>query len=266
MPFVMPQQIRQYLRDQYFTLDDVGLSDSTILLTEKYALKISTLSAEALNEAFMLQDWLPGKLPVPSIIEVAKNESHVFVLMERLNSLSAAAPSARKDARQLMQALAQALKQLWSLDITTCPSDQRLSQTLEQARTNLLQNRVDILQAEKETFRPNGFKDPKALLKWLEDQQPQEDLVFSHGDFCLPNIFFSDDLTRVSGYIDLGRAGIADKYRDIALVYRSLSHNFAGVYDNQPITHADPAELFSYLELEPDWEKLKYYILLDEFF
>ncbi len=45
------------------------------------------------------------------------------------------------------------------------------------------------------------------------------------GAYCLPNIFMKDN--KVSGYIDLGRGGLADKYQDIALCYRSLLHNYS---------------------------------------
>ncbi|MGN0355627.1 MAG: phosphotransferase [Muricoprocola sp.] len=31
----------------------------------------------------------------------------------------------------------------------------------------------------------------------------------SHGDFCLPNVFFKDG--RVEGFIDLGDTGVGDK-------------------------------------------------------
>lgn len=262
MSIVIPKKIRNHLRDQQFKLDEIGLSDSTILMTEKFVLKISPLSAEANNEVTMLQEWLPGKLPVPKIIEVEHKNQQLFVLMERLNGLSAAEPSVRQQPQQLMQALAKALK----LDINSCPSDQSLKNKLDQARSNIRQNRVDIHQLEAKSFGLNGITDPMALLIWLEANQPKEDLVFSHGDFCLPNVFFSHDVSRVSGYIDLGRAGIADRYQDIALAYRSLKHNFAGVYDDYQVAEADAFELFTYLEITPDWDKINYYRLLDELF
>ena len=53
--------------------------------------------------------------------------------------------------------------------------------------------------------------------------------MFVHGDFCLPNVFFADG--KVSGFIDLGDAGIADRWYDIALGYRSLKHNVDGTME-----------------------------------
>ena len=80
----------------------------------------------------------------------------------------------------------------------------------------------------------------------------------------MPNIFIQDGKLR--SLIDLGRAGIADKYQDIALCYRSLSHNFSGKYAEVSYPDFDAMALFEALGIEPDMKKLKYYILLDELF
>ena len=96
------------------------------------------------------------------------------------------------------------------------------------------------------------------------ENKPDEEPVFSHGDFCLPNIFF--DKNGLSGLIDLGRAGIADRWCDIALCYRSLKDNYSGRYSGQIQTDFKEAHFFDALELRPDWDKIRYYILLDELF
>ena len=264
MSLVLPSNIRHFLRDQHFEINEIGQSDATVLITEKFVLKVSEISTESENEVSLMQGWLVNRLPIPEIIAVERKTQRLFVLMERLKTHTAASIELRKQPQQLMQALAQALQQLWAVDICTCPSNQALSQKLPIARHNVENNRIDPFEADAETFGPNGFEDPMALLIWLEANRPTEELVFSHGDFCLPNLFFSQDLKRVTGYIDLGRAGIADKYQDIALAYRSLKYNFDGVYDDYRIENAAATDLFTYLEITPDWDKLNYYILLDE--
>ena len=76
-------------------------------------------------------------------------------------------------------------------------------------------------------------------------------------------MFFKDG--KVSGLIDLGNAGVADKWRDIALCYRSLRHNADGTFGKY-YSGIDPDDLFKELGIEPDWDKMRYYILLDELF
>ena len=69
----------------------------------------------------------------------------------------------------------------------------------------------------------------------------------------------------VSGMIDLGRAGIADVYMDIALCVRSMWYNFCLLHG---MTRAEfqkyRAQLFEELEMQPDEKKMRYYIYLDE--
>ena len=71
---------------------------------------------------------------------------------------------------------------------------------------------------------------------------------------------------RIKGFIDLDRAGIGDKWNDIALCYRSLKHNFDGTYGGKVYEDFNPDMLFEALGIEPDWEKIQYYLLLDELF
>jgi aminoglycoside phosphotransferase len=48
--------------------------------------------------------------------------------------------------------------------------------------------------------------------------------VFIHGDFCLPNVLVHDG--RVSGLVDVGRAGLGDPLDDLAAGVWSLQYNF----------------------------------------
>jgi kanamycin kinase/aminoglycoside 3'-phosphotransferase-2 len=72
----------------------------------------------------------------------------------------------------------------------------------------------------------------------------------------LPNIIING--TGISGFIDWGRAGISDPYQDIALAIRSLRFNWGDEYVKSMVK--------AYGIDEPDWEKVEFYILLDEFF
>ena len=97
-------------------------------------------------------------------------------------------------------------------------------------------------------------------MEWLEKNRPEEELTLTHGDYSLQNIFAEDN--GISGFIDLGKSGVADKWQDIAICYRSLKHIF-GKHTNSQL---NPDMLFEKLGIEKNEEKLKYYILLDELF
>ncbi len=64
----------------------------------------------------------------------------------------------------------------------------------------------------------------------------------------------------------MGDTGIADKWRDISLCYRSLMHNFDGSFGGKIYSGFNPDIFFDKLNIKLDWDKLRYYILLDELF
>ena len=115
---------------------------------------------------------------------------------------------------------------LWKVDISNCPYTCNLDKRLHMAKYTVKNNLVDMDNVDPDTF----------------------------GD------------GKVSGYIDLGKTGIADKWQDIALCYRNLLHNFDGKYNGKQYQGFYPDMLFEKLEIEPTWDQIRYYILLDELF
>ncbi len=105
---------------------------------------------------------------------------------------------------------------------------------------------------QPDTYGKDGFSDPKELLDWLCSNRPEEDIVFIHGDYCLPNVFLDGDSI---GFIDLDHAGTGDRWADIALCWRSLKDNFNGSYGGKIYPDFDPDILFEKLNIAPDREK-----------
>ena len=243
--------------------DNIGKSSANVYIYNDMVLKVCECSQEAENERNMLI-WLQGKLPVPEIIEFEQVNGYSCLLMRRCLGNMACDKSFMAQPELLCTLLTNTLRQMWSIDCKGCPTDCSLSQKLCIAEYNVSNGLVDVNDAEPETFGENGFSSPERLLYWLLENKPDEEPVFSHGDFCLPNIFF--DKNGLSGLIDLGRAGIADRWCDIALCYRSLKDNYSGRYSGQIQTYFEEAHIFDALELRPDWDKLRYYVLLDELF
>lgn len=161
---------------------------------------------------------------------------------------------------------AQGLKKLWEIDVKACPyQTSRLNERLKIAEYTVHNNLVDLSSAEPETFGKNGFSNPKELLNWLKNNRPEEDIVLTHGDYCLPNIFVKEN--EISGFIDIGKTGPADRLQDIAIAIRSLKHNFDGKYTGgDKIFDFNPQMLLDELNINFDEQKYKYYILLDELF
>lgn len=260
----LPEKIRSLIADEQYTADDIGMSHASVLLFENQVLKVQEYNEEAENEYCMMR-YLQGKLPVPEIYAHEVSGGRSYLLMSKCAGKMACDSEYMKNPSILCKLLADGLQTLWSVDISDCPCDWRLPHKLERAKYNVENGLVDVDNVEPDTFGENGFRDPAHLLQWLYDNMPQEEPVLSHGDYCLPNLFGVRD--RAAGYIDLGRTGIADKWCDIALCYRSLSHNYSGKYaDGHVYPDHDEMRLFRELGIDPDWEKIRYYILLDELF
>lgn len=258
----LPENIRKLLGGNEFEKDSVGMSRAGVYLFPDRVLKIQPLSEESQNEYAMLR-WLGDKLPVPRVLAREGREGRDFLLMERCPGGMACAERYMSQPDLLCSLLADTLKALWAVDIRDCPADWRLDHKLEAAEYNVKNGLVDVDNVEPDTFGPGGFRDPADLLGWLKSHRPAEESVLTHGDFCLSNIFGNGD--RLTGLIDLGRAGAGDRWCDIALCCRDLRHTFEDIYSDRPYPDYDSL-LFRALEIEPDEEKLRYYMLLDELF
>lgn len=259
---ILPSAIRRHVAGRPFTVNDTGMSGAQVLLFPDLALKISRRSV--LTDGMVkVMNWLEGRLPAPRVIALEKDAEKEYLLMTRITGKMACDRHYLEQPDLLLSLLAEALHMLWRVDWRDCPQSRSLNEELAHARFSLENGLVDFSRCEPETFGPGGFKNPEALLLWLESNKPPLEPAFSHGDCCLPNIFFEGD--QVSGFIDLGDAGIADKWRDLSLCYRSLRHNTDGTY-GCVIPGFRPERLFDYLGVFPDWDKMRYYLLLDEFF
>jgi len=259
---VFPSEIARLTAGQPFTENRTGMSGDRVLMFPGAVLKIGGSPTKNAATA-QITRWLDGRLPVPRVLAYQQDESHDYLLMSRAPGVMACDPDYLSRPDALLPLLAEALDMLYRVDISDCPRERTLKAELQEAAQRLEAGKVDMERTEKDTFGPGGFESPEKLLHWLNDNQPPLELCFSHGDCCLPNIFF--DGSRVSGFIDLGDAGIADRWRDLALCYRSLKHNTDGTY-GKVYPGIKPEKLFDFLGIAPDWDKLRYYILLDEFF
>ena len=257
-----PKSIQSQIAGLPFTENSTGMSGSRVLMFPDMVLKAGKINALSQGTVEIMR-WLEGRLPVPRILAYETAGDQEYLLMTRVQGKMACDREYLDAPDRLLPLLAEAIRMLWQVDISRCPRSRSLNEELAHARKSLEAGIVDFSRCEKDTFGPGGFESPEKLLAWLENNRPPLEPAFSHGDCCLPNIFFSGN--RVSGFIDLGDSGVADKWRDLALCFRSLRHNTDGTYGHVvPGLRAE--KLFDHLGIAPDWDKLRYYILLDEFF
>jgi kanamycin kinase/aminoglycoside 3'-phosphotransferase-2 len=201
--------------------------------------------------------WLAGRgLPVPEVVDSGPTWLVTTAVPGR--PASAAWPAERLAG--VVDALADITRTLHQLPVANCPFDRSLAVTMPHARQAAVEGLIDLADLDQER---RGW-DAGRLLSTLEATRPAvEEVVVCHGDLCLPNVLLDPETLRITGLIDLGRLGIADRYADLALATRSLRAD-----DLNPQFRPEHADRFlaRYGESPVDAQRLEFYRLLDEFF
>jgi len=253
----IPQLIKDLIGDQSYEIDDIGHSGSTVLTFENMVLKIEPHTSN-IDEAVENMRWMGKRVPVPQVIQYEVVGDKSYLLMSKVDGKMSCDPYYMEHPNEMVELLAEGLRMLWSVDISGGRQDWSLEGDLEKVR--------ESLDREWETGRmvvaPDGkaLYSPEEVMEWLEENKPKEELALSHGDYCLPNVFFKDG--KVSGFIDLGASGVADKYLDIADCYWSLKHNFNGFFGGKAYANFDPSILFEKLGPEIDVKKVQYILFI----
>jgi kanamycin kinase/aminoglycoside 3'-phosphotransferase-3 len=258
----LPEGIKEILQEQEYTIDSIGRSNSHIWIFDELVLKIESKSKQAKNEYQMLK-WMKENIIVPNIKGYAVDTKNQYLLMTRFKGQMLSDLFLTNDGEVCIKLLAKGLKTLWSTPHTGCPNVINLDEKLREALERIKKNRIDIENAEPETFGENGFANPMELWTYLLENKPEEETYIVHGDYCLPNIFMLEN--EEVGYIDLGRAGIGDRWQDIALAVRSIKHNLIDHHKENQFSSLYSL-FFKELGIEPNERKIQYYILLDELF
>lgn len=256
----IPESIKRAIGSKLGQLDQIGCSGAQVMLFDEMVLKIQPDSRMACNEHVMLR-WLQDKLPVPKVIDEAYVDNTRYLLMSRLSGTHLCTDDILDDQERLAELVAEGLRLMWSIDVSDCPTDRTLNRKLQEIEDGL---RTGSIVLERRSFEADdmcAFTSPAQLFDWLVKNKPEEETVFSHGDYCLPNIFCKQN--QLSGLIDLGYAGIADKWVDIEQVVWSMWANTTGQFGGK-CRAFDKKKLFAALQMQPDEDRMRYYSLLNE--
>ncbi|MFC9692358.1 APH(3') family aminoglycoside O-phosphotransferase [Kribbella sp. NPDC056951] len=220
---------------------DHGESDAEVyrLVGEQtFYLKVggSDLAAEAER-----LEWLAAQgMPVPHVVEAGAD----WLVTTEV----AGVPAAELD--HVVDAMASVARMLHALPVEACPYRRDLAVTTEQAHKQVSNGLVDLENLEDEY---DGWTGEQLLERLRQSRPADEDLVVCHGDFTPENVLLDPLTGAVTGLIDVGRLGVADRWLDLAIAYREFCEEDARRFLSQ---YGTPLAA----------EKLAYYVLLDEFF
>ncbi|TXI57913.1 APH(3'') family aminoglycoside O-phosphotransferase [Mycolicibacterium mageritense] len=150
-----------------------------------------------------------------------------------------------------------AVRALHEIPIGDCPYRRDLDTMLALARTVVAAGAVhpEFLSDDDRGVPAAVLLERVERVAELRRTQESTDAVVCHGDLCLPNILVAGD--RFSGFIDLGRLGVADRHADLALLLANTADTFAGFASDAA------AELAAGYPAELDGDRLRYYLALD---
>jgi aminoglycoside phosphotransferase len=246
----MPASIALLIGDLPMRVESIGRSNARVWqIGREFYLKVGDPAGEVAEEADRLR-WFAGRAPVPQVIVYERVGAECYLLTQALRGVAAHAVT--EGRLECVRALAAGLRLLHGLDVRECPFDARVSVTMAKARDNAVAGRVDESDFDDARLGRTALD----LFGELEATRPaHEDLVVTHGDYCLPNVILRDGT--IGGFIDVGRAGVADRHQDFACAARSIAYNYGEAF---------VAPFFDAYGMFPDPARIEFYQLLDEFF
>ncbi|RYF61906.1 MAG: aminoglycoside 3'-phosphotransferase [Comamonadaceae bacterium] len=233
---------------------------------DQHVLYVKTAPSKSVNPALNLDseadrlEWLSATgIPAARLVDRGCNDSITWIVTEALPGIPAAANWPEHQREAVVDALADLARTLHALSPADCPFDRRLAVSIAAADNAVINALVDLDNLEDEYAGWSG----KQLLCELHRTRPTvEEAVVCHGDFCPDNVLLDPETCQVTGVIDVGRLGLADRHADLSLALRELST------DDAPWFGAHYAQRFveRYGEDDVDQERVAFYTLLDEFF
>lgn len=206
-------------------------------------------------DEFARLHWLRATGDVPRVLHFEADAAGAWLLSEALPGKTAYQwlQEAPAQAERIVQALGGFLRRFHATPIDTCPFDTRHPLRLSAAHRRL---RAGLVDTEDFDAARAGWS-AEAVWQAMNALLPlASERVLCHGDYSLDNILL-DAPDRVVGVIDLGRAGVADPYQDLAILANCLDE--FGPELNAPFFAA-------YGIATPDPQRLQFHQLLDEFF
>ena len=255
-PIPLPGPIAALVRGLRWERDTVGRSFAGVYRLSDgkntYYLKCGDEADGLAGECRNLR-WLRGRLPVPEVLAWAAEGGMEYMLLSEAGGRMLCDASYLRRPELAVSALASGLRMLRAVDISGCPLKNGLDEKLEAAAENIRCGRLEPGRLGADVG-PLQFALGSAL-RAAAYPAPEEP-VFTHGDYCLPNVFAEG--AEVTAMLDLGGAGVADVWQDVALCIRSMRYNFGTDAHTQP--------LLRQIGLAMDPFKCRYYQLLDELF
>jgi streptomycin 3"-kinase len=230
-----------------------GESDTLVYRRGSVFAKCCSVSGvEELRDERDRAEWLAGTgLPGATVVDWLESAEGACLVT---TAVPGVAGSELPESVQVkaMESLGRTLRELHSL--RDCPFERPLSSVIATAEDVVRRDAVNP------AFLTDEWRllTPAELLERVIAERPYVEtgveLAVCHGDACLPNFLFDPGTLEVTGIIDVGRLGVADRYSDLALTTIQIHDEWS----------ADPGPFLAAYGLpSPDQRRLEFHRLLD---
>ncbi|MGW0608375.1 APH(3'') family aminoglycoside O-phosphotransferase [Streptomyces sp. NPDC002640] len=227
----------------------------------RYAKCVSAAHAADLRAERDRVAWLHGQgVPGPRVLDWHSGDAGACLVTSAVSGIPADQVPA-EDLRVAWEPVADAVRRLHELPVSQCPFRRGLDTMVAVARDVVARDAVtpEFLPVEQQdTPTPALLDRLTRQVPWRREQEVA-DTVVCHGDLCLPNIILDPRTLHVSGFIDLGRLGLADRYADLSLLLASARETWP---DEERGRAADRAFAETY-GIALDHDRLRFYLHLD---
>ncbi|MFJ2185801.1 APH(3'') family aminoglycoside O-phosphotransferase [Streptomyces anulatus] len=205
--------------------------------------------------------WLGGQgVPGPRVLDWYAGDAGACLVTAAVSGVPADQVGA-EDLRASWGHIADAVRRLHEVPVASCPFRRGLDSVVDVARDVVARGAVnpEFLPVEQQLVPPAELL--ARLTGEISRRRDQEaaGTVVCHGDLCLPNIVLDPETLEVSGFIDLGRLGAADRHADLALLLANARETWV---DEERARVADAAFAERY-GMPLDQERLRFYLHLD---
>jgi aminoglycoside 3'-phosphotransferase I len=211
------------------------------------------VAIDVIDEMVRLR-WLSAYVPVPTVVRFATAAQDAWLLTTAVPGKTAYQLLAANPEQgvAIVEVLADFLRRLHAVPVDRCPF------TSDHAhRMALARERIDAGLVDGDDFddEREGWSAEQVWQALGELLPLSPDPVATHGDYSLDNVLLEGGT--VTGCIDVGRAGSADRYQDLAIMWNCLGEFGEDLQQRF---------LQRYGITSVDERKLQFHLLLDELF
>lgn len=253
----LPHKIKEFIGNSVLTVNKVGQSPSNVYSFERngeaFFLKSSDIqyaqtTYSVLREAKMIS-WVSDKIKVPELVLYESDMNSEFMITKAVKAQPIS--NLILESQLWIDLYQEILNQLKSVSTLSCPFYSDISSRLLESKLFIDRGLLNQMEDEVESELWGNHQSYLELWQELDRDRVKEKLIFSHGDITDSNIFI--DQFDQFYFLDLGRAGLADEFVDIAFVERCLREDHSIISANsflQQLVYDDPQKRLYFLKLD----------------